>query len=93
MRSFLRQLPSLSVVIRTNSQAQFCDFALRLETSKETMKAMTDEIKPMLDLIDPQLREPYRRPQSDVIMERCRSALENFKHYAHGISCSTMGMH
>jgi len=26
------------------------------------MKAMTNEIKPMLDLIDPQLPEPDRRP-------------------------------
>ena len=86
-------MPSLSAMIQTNSQEQFRDFALWLEASKETMKAMTDEIKPMLDLIDPQLLEPDRRPQSDVIMERCRSALENFKHYAHGISCSTMGMH
>ena len=24
-------------------------------------------------------------------MERCRSALENFKHYARGIACSTTG--
>ena len=24
-------------------------------------------------------------------MERCRSALENFKHYAHGITCSAVG--
>ena len=64
---------------------------LRLEASKEMMEDMTDGIKPMLDLIDPQLREPYRRPQSDVIMERCRSALENFKHYARGIACTAMG--
>ena len=91
MRSFLRRLPSLSAVIQTNSQAQFRDFVLRLEASEETMKAMTDGIKPALDLIDPQLPEPDRRPQSDVIVERCRSALENFKHYARGIACSTMG--
>ena len=62
MRSFLRRLPSLSAVIRTNSQAQFHDFALRLEASKEMMKAMTEGIKPVLDLIDPQLLEPDRRP-------------------------------
>ena len=49
---------------------------------------MTDGIKPMLDLIDPQLPEPDRRPQSDVIVERCRSVLENFKHYARGVACS-----
>ena len=55
------------------------------------MKAMTDGIKPVLDLIDPQLLEPNRGPQSDVIVERCRSALENFKHYAHGITCSAVG--
>ena len=24
-------------------------------------------------------------------MERCRSALENFKHYTHGITCSAAG--
>ena len=52
---------------------------------------MTDGIKPMLDLIDPQLPKPDRQSQSDVIMERCRSALENFKHYAHGIACFTVG--
>ena len=85
MRSFLTRLPSLSTVIRTNSHVQFRDFALRLVASKETMKAMTDGIKPMLDLIDPQLPESDRRPQSDVIVERCRSALENLKHYARGI--------
>ena len=55
------------------------------------MKAMTDGIKPMLDLIGPQLLEPDRRPPSDVIMERCRSALENFKHYACGIACFVVG--
>ena len=64
---------------------------LRLEASKETMKAMTNGIKPVLDLIDPQLPEPNRRLPSDVIMERCRSALENFKHYARGIACSIVG--
>ena len=78
-------------MIQTNSQAQFCDFTLQLEASKEMMKAMTDGIKPMLDLIDPQLPEPNRQPQSDVIMERCRSALENFKHYTRGITCPAMG--
>jgi len=91
MRSFLRRLPSLSVVIRTNSQAQFHNFVLRLEASKETMKAMTNWIKPVLDLIDPQLLKPDRRPQSDVIVEGCRSALENFKHYACGIACFVVG--
>ena len=45
-------------MIQTNSQAQFRDFVLRLEANKETMKAMTDAIKPVLDLIDPQLPEP-----------------------------------
>ena len=63
---------------------------LWLEASKETMKAMTNGIKPVLDLIDPQLLKPDRRPQSDVIVEGCRSALENFKHYACGIACSDM---
>ena len=24
-------------------------------------------------------------------MERCKSALENFKHYAHGVACSITG--
>ena len=52
---------------------------------------MIDGITPLLDLIDPQLSKPDRRPQSDVIMERCRSALENFKHYARGVTCSTTG--
>ena len=70
---------------------QFRDFTLRLEASKEMMKAMTEGIKPVLDLIDPQLLKPDRRPQSDVIVERCRSALENFKHYAHGVACSAVG--
>jgi len=61
MRSFLRRLPSLSVVIRTNSQAQFRDFVLWLEANKEMMKTMTNGIKPMLDLIDPQLPDPDKR--------------------------------
>ena len=55
------------------------------------MKAMTDGIKPVLDLIDPQLPEPNRQSLSNVIMERCRSALGNFKHYARGIACSATG--
>ena len=70
---------------------QFRDFTLRLEASKEMMKAMTDGIKPVLDLINPQLSEHDRQPKSDVIMERCRLALENFKHYARGVTCSAMG--
>ena len=49
-------------MIRTNSQEQFRDFVRWLETSKETMKAMTDGIKLVLDLIDPQLLEPNKRP-------------------------------
>ena len=40
-------------MLRTNSQAQFYDFALQLEANKETMKAMPDGIKLVLDLIDP----------------------------------------
>jgi len=51
-------------VKQTNSQAQFHDFALQLEASKETMKAMTDGIKPVLDLIDPQLPESDRSVKS-----------------------------
>ena len=45
----------------------------------------------MLDLIDQEVPEPNRALQSDIIMERCKSALKNFKHYACGIACSTMG--
>ena len=56
------QLPLLSVVIQTNSQAQFHDFELWLEASRSKVKAMTDGIKPVLDLIDPQLSEPDRPP-------------------------------
>ena len=52
---------------------------------------MTDGIKPMLDLIDPQLPKPDRSPLLDVIVERCKSALENFKYYACGITCSAAG--
>ena len=52
---------------------------------------MTDGIKPMLDLIDPQLPEPDKPPQLDVIVERCKSALENFEYYARGVACSAAG--
>ena len=52
---------------------------------------MTDGIKPVLDLIDPQLPEPDRPPRLDVIMERCKLVLENFKYYARGVACSTAG--
>ena len=40
-------------MIQTNSQVQFYDFELRLEASKDKVKAMIDGIKPVLDLIDP----------------------------------------
>ena len=45
----------------------------------------------MLDLIDQEVPEPNRALQSDIIVERCKSALENFKHYARGIACSAAG--
>ena len=45
----------------------------------------------MLDLIDQEVPEPNRAPWSDIIVERCKSALKNFKHYAHGITYSAMG--
>jgi len=45
----------------------------------------------MLDLFDLEVPEPNRAPQPNIIVERCKSALENFKHYAHGIACSIMG--
>ena len=48
-------------------------------------------IKPMLDLIDQEVPEPNRAPWPDIIVERCKSALENFKDYAHGVACSVMG--
>jgi len=45
----------------------------------------------MLDLIDQEVTEPNRAPWLDIIVERCKSALENFKHYARGITCSATG--
>ena len=45
----------------------------------------------MLDLIDQEVPEHNRAPRLDIIVERCKSALENFKHYAHGIACSAVG--
>jgi len=51
---------------------------------------MTNGIKPVLDLIDPQLSGPKGPRQSDVV-ENCKSALENFKQYARGIGCSSAG--
>ena len=87
----LRQLPFLSAVIRTNSQGQFCDFELRLEASKKKLKSISNGIKPMLDLIDQEMSKPNRALRSDIIVVRCKSALKNFKHYACGIACSTVG--
>jgi len=45
----------------------------------------------VLDLIDQEVPDPNRVPRPDIIMERCKSTLENFKHYTHGIACSAMG--
>ena len=45
----------------------------------------------MLDLIDQEVPEPNRAPRTDINVERCKSALENFKHYARGVACSTIG--
>ena len=45
----------------------------------------------MLDLIDQEVLEPNRAPRPDIIVERCKSALENFKHYARGVAYSAMG--
>jgi len=44
----------------------------------------------MLDLIDQEVPEPNRAPWPDIIMERCKSALKNFKNYAHGVACSVV---
>ena len=78
-------------MIRTNSQGQFCDFELRLEASKEKLKTISNGIKPVLDLIDQEVLEPNRALQPYIIVERCKSALENFKDYARGVACSVMG--
>ena len=64
---------------------------LQLEASKEKLKTISNGIKPMLDLIDQEVPELNRAPRPDIIVERCKSALENFKHYAHGIACSAVG--
>ena len=48
-------------------------------------------IKPVLDLIDQEVSEPNRLLWPNIIMERCKSALENFKHYACVITYSAMG--
>ena len=82
-------MPFLSAVIQTKSQVQFHDFELWLEAGKEKLKTISNGIKLMLDLIDQEVSEPNRVPQRDIIVERCKSALENFKHYAHGDACST----
>ena len=74
-------------MIRTYSQ----DFELGLEASKEKLMTISNGIKPVLDLIDKEVPEPNRAPCPDIIMERCKSALKNFKHYAHGVACSAMG--
>ena len=44
----------------------------------------------MLDLIDQEVPDPNRVPRPDIIMERCKSALKNFKNYAHGVACSVV---
>ena len=55
------------------------------------MKTISNGIKPVLDLIDQEVLEPNRAPRPDIIVERCKSALENFKHYACGVACSIVG--
>ena len=62
-----------------------------MEASKEKLKTISNGIKPVLDLIDQEVSKPNRVPRPNIIVERCKSALENFKHYARGIACSTMG--
>ena len=52
---------------------------------------MIDGIKPVLDLLDPQQPVPNRRHPEDIVVEKCKSALEHFKQYAHGIACSSTG--
>ena len=64
---------------------------LRLEASKEKLKTISNGIKPVLDFIDQEVLEPNKALWPNIFMVRCESALENFKHYAHGITCSTMG--
>ena len=45
----------------------------------------------MLDLIDQEVSKPNRAPQPDIIVERYKLALKNFKHYARGVACSVAG--
>ena len=78
-------------MIQTNSQVQFYDFELWLEANKEKLKTISNGIKPVLDLIDQEVSEPSRAPWPDIIVERCKSALKNFKHYARGVACSAAG--
>ena len=74
-------------MIRTYSQ----DFELGLEASKEKLMTISNGIKPVLDLINQEVLEPNRAPRPDIIVERCKWALKNFKHYARGITCSAVG--
>ena len=78
-------------MIRTNSQAQFCDFELWLLANKDKIKTIVDGITPVLDFIDLELLELNRTPRSDTIVEQCKSPLQNFKQYARGIACSATG--
>ena len=52
---------------------------------------MTNGIKPVLDLIDPQLSGPDRPLWSDVIVEISMLAPVNFKQYVCGVACSATG--
>ena len=45
----------------------------------------------MLDLIDQEVPKPNRASWLDIIVERCKSALKNFKHYACGVACFATG--
>ena len=45
----------------------------------------------MLDHIDQEVSKPNRASWPNIIVERCKSALKNFKHYARGVACSTIG--
>ena len=72
-------------VICTNSQAQYRDFKLRLESKQNRINVLIAGIKPVLDFIDPEPTTPDaygfgdRPPQPDAIMERCKVALTRFK--------------
>ena len=70
----------MSTEYRRRTRAQFDMLELEVQTQRGKLNAMVAEVRPVLDCIDMEVapQPDDRPPLPDAIIDRCKTAWENF---------------